>query len=98
MEDKKARTWTRKLKEYFELIDGSQPNAGGKPASNSMYFFQTEARGEYTIGKRFGQYYYHLSAESLLFSILVQGPTDNRSFAWTGHTALRLSTTLHTAP
>lgn len=46
LEDPHARTWTRKLKEYFELL------SPGKKFP--FYFNKRDARGEITIGRQYG--------------------------------------------
>jgi hypothetical protein len=52
LEDRTAKTWTRKVKEYFELLQGSSAAEPKFP----FFFSQRDLRGEVTIGKQFGKF------------------------------------------
>ena len=54
----KAKSWTRKLKEYFELMnpgDSADPESGALSKGKfPFYFTRRDARGDIVLGRQFG--------------------------------------------
>ena len=63
LEERRARTWTRKVKEYFEMLSPQQ--------KFPFYFKRLDDRGDVLIGKRFGP---DLQPVRLLLSLALHQP------------------------
>lgn len=49
LDDEEAKTWTRKVKEYFELLLGAT-----REAQFPLFFVNRDARGEQSVGRQLG--------------------------------------------